>query len=202
MTIFSLVSSQKDSSVAVPTNNCAITNSTQVRLVRMPFSRPSRMTSNASFAREGGYLHGRATCAKVGEDRVSVGNGRAGEAKVVGQVLIEVQTAGENRCSQRGSTFAQWFDLGVFFIDCLACSSHGCAGDRVPKLVVRALLCLADSRFTEVGARHHPGLLILGANRRRRESVLALGGDRFPQRPCAHNQRGLLNQARLLVVLA
>ena len=124
MTIFSPVSSQKESSAAVPTNNCAIKNSTQVRLVRMPFSQPSRMTSTTSFAREGGYLRGRATCAVGGEDGVSVGNGRAGEAKVVGQMLIEVQTAGENRCSQRDATFSHWFDLDAFFIDRLSCSAH------------------------------------------------------------------------------
>ena len=102
------------------------------------------MTWTASFAREGGYLCGRATCAVGGEDGVSVRNGRAGEAKGVGQVLIEVQTAGENMCLQWDATFAHWFELYAFFIDRLARSAHGRAGYRVTKLVVRALLCLAD----------------------------------------------------------
>ena len=77
----------------------------------------------ASFAREGGYLCGRATCAVGGEDGVSVGNGRLDEAKVVGQVIIEVQNVGENRCSQRDATFSHWFDLEAFFIDSLSHST-------------------------------------------------------------------------------
>ena len=99
----------------------------------------------ASFMREGGYLRGRATCAVGGKDGVSVENGRTGEAKGVCQVLIEVQTAGENRCLQRDATFSHWFELDAFFIDRLARSAHGSAGDRVPELAVRALLCLMDS---------------------------------------------------------
>ena len=200
--IFSPISSQKDSSEAVLTNDCAITNSTQVRLVQMPFYQPSRMTSTASFAREGGYLRGRAICTVGGKDRVSVGNGRAGEAKVFGQVLFEVQTTGENRCSQRDATFYHWLDLEAFFIDRLAHSAHGRSGHRLPEIVVCALMFLAESIFAAVGVCQHPVLIILGTSRRCRESVLALGGDRFLHRPCAHNQLGLLNQARILVVQA
>ena len=121
----------------------------------------------ARFAREGGYLRGKATCTVGGEDRESFGNGCAGEAKGVGQVLIGVQTAGKNRCLQWDAIFSHWFELDAFFIDRLACSAHGRAGDCVPELVVRALLCLSDSRFSAVGPRHHPGLLILGAGCRR-----------------------------------
>ena len=131
---------------------------------------------------------------------MSVGNGRAVEAKGVGQVLIEVKTAGGNRCSQRDATFSHWFKLDAFFIDRLAHSAHRCVGDPVP--LDRRTCASVPYRQSSRGSRgplsSRPAYT--WCRPPPQGECVALGGDRFPHRPCAHNQRGILNQAWLVVV--